>query len=204
MKIANLNITDINEIAFYEEPLLKLDRIVENLSYFSFSSFFKNSKKISNWIEKKFYIEDYIKFYFPTFNGNIAFYKHHLSHAASAFFPSPFKEATIVCIDGVGEWSSTSISHGVGNRINVLKEQFYPHSLGFLYSAFTQFLGFKVDSGEYKLMGLAPYGEPIYIDEILDKIVFCNASGELRLDLSYFDFLKGEKCIAQIQRYFQD
>ena len=104
--------------------MLKLDRIVENLSYFSFSSFFKNSK-ISNWIEKKFYIEDYIKFYFPTFNGNIAFYKHHLSPRVN-IFPSPFKEATIVCIDGVGEWIHIYKSWR-WNRINVLKEQFYPN-----------------------------------------------------------------------------
>src|SRR5437763_11396239 len=125
------------------------------------------------------------------YEGPIIFPEHHESHAASAFFPSPFESAAIVTIDGVGEWTTTSVGRGEGNRVELLEEVRFPHSLGLLYSAFTYYLGFRVNSGEYKLMGLAPYGEPKFRDLIFDELIDLKADGSFRLNLRYFDFMAG-------------
>src|SRR5262249_42088986 len=124
-------------------------------------------------------------------NSRLLFTEHHLSHAASAFYPSPFEEAAILTMDGVGEWATTSLALGKGNKVEILQEIHFPHSLGLLYSAFTYYTGFKVNSGEYKLMGLAPYGEPKYAQLILDKLVDLKPDGSFRLDLSYFNYCAG-------------
>ena len=184
---------EIDNIAFYEEPLVKLDRIVSNKIYFSPFNLIRNTIEIANWMENKFFIDKLIKKSLPSFNGNIQYFRHHLSHAASAFYPSPFDESTILTIDGVGEWSCTSFGIGKREHIEIISEQFYPHSVGFLYSTLTQFIGFKVDSGEYKLMGLAPYGTPRFKNRILDNIVNISHSGEVELNLDYFSFMNGTK-----------
>lgn len=186
---------DIDLIAFYEEPYLKLDRIIETYSFYSSFNFIKNTRKIKKWIDDKFFIERDIISFLPDFKGDIIFFPHHLSHAASAFYPSPFKDAVILTIDGVGEWGCSVISIGRGNEIEMLQEQRFPHSVGLLYSAFTQYIGFKVDSGEYKLMGLAPYGNPVYTDRIKDNLVEINEDGSIRLKTKYFDFMTGRKMI---------
>ena len=160
---AKVNIKDIDLIAFYEEPILKWDRIYKtNLTY----SKRLNIGKLFNWFDSKLRIEDEIYKNLKDYKGKILISQHHLSHAASAFYPSPFNEATIVVLDGIGEWACTTIGKGINNHIELLAEQRFPNSLGFLYSAFTQYLGFKVDSGEYKVMGLAPYGKAIYSEII--------------------------------------
>ena len=129
--------------------------------------------------------------------NTVSFIDHHLSHASSAFFPSPFKEAAILTIDGVGEWTTASISMGKDNKIKMLKELKYPHSLGLLYSAFTYYAGFKVNFGEYKLMGLAPYGEAKYVDTIKDNLIDIKEDGSFQLNMTYFDFATGEKMINE-------
>ena len=194
---ANITISDIDCIAVYEEPIVKLDRINSVNLYFSQFSLKKNYNKIENWIRKKLVIEKLIYRKFPEFSGEIFFSHHHISHAAAAFYPSPFSKASIVVIDGIGEWACTSIGYGNKEKIELLKEQRFPHSLGFLYSAFTQYLGFRVNSGEYKVMGLAPYGEPIYLKKIKENIANINNDGVVSLDTSYFDFMTGEKMINE-------
>ena len=194
-KIANVTIDDIDEIAFYEDPEIKKNRIIDSMIKNNPLNISINTKKIFNWINNKYPIEQYIKNHFPNYNKKIVFYPHHLSHASSAFYPSPFSEAAILTIDGVGEWCSTMISKGFDNEIKILKEQLFPHSIGLLYSSFTQAIGFKVDSGEYKLMGLAPYGKPKYIDIIKKEIVKIFPDGNIRLNLKYFDFISGNKMI---------
>jgi carbamoyltransferase len=186
---------DLEAVVFYDHPLLTWDRIVKNCamvgeeSYPTFNSALKSVLGIKLWVEE--YTIKAIGTLGKT--GKIIFAGHHMSHAASSFYPSPFEEAAILSLDGVGEWSTTTLGYGKGSDIKVLKEINYPHSLGLLYSAFTYYCGFKVNSGEYKLMGLAPYGKPTYVKEIYDHLIDVKADGSFRLNTDYFGYLKGDK-----------
>lgn len=192
LEAAGIKSSDLDFIAFYDKPFLKFERIIE--TYLQFAPFGIKSflKAVPLWIKKKVWIKELIKEYL-NYNGNILFPEHHLSHAASAFYPSPFREAAILTCDGVGEWATTSYGTGDGNNIKLLADIRFPHSLGLLYSAFTYFTGFKVNSGEYKVMGLAPYGQPKYKDLILSHLIDLKEDGSFRLNMKYFDFCTGLK-----------
>ena len=188
---------NLDAIVFYENPSNKYKRIKEfQKKNFPYNPI-KNYKLISKWLNEKFQVQNYIEHFLPNFKGKLFLSNHHLSHAASAFYPSPFKESLIVTIDGVGEYACTSIFYGKNNQIIELEQQNYPNSIGLFYSAFTRYLGFKVLSGEYKLMGLAPYGEPIYAKKIKDNLIKISKDGEIELDLTYFDFISGNRMINE-------
>ncbi len=177
-------------VAFYEKPFLKCDRLLS--TYLACAPIGLRSflKAVPVWMKQKIWIKDAIQNELP-FEGPIIFPEHHESHAASAFFPSPFESAAVLTIDGVGEWTTTSVGRGEGNRVELLADLHFPHSLGLLYSAFTYYLGFRVNSGEYKVMGLAPYGEPVFRDLILSNLIDLKEDGSFRLNLRYFDFMVG-------------
>lgn len=187
---ANITIDDIDIVSFYDKPFQKFERLLE--SYLAYAPYGLNSawKGLPIWIKDKLWISDHIRTQLG-FNGKLLFPEHHESHAASAFFPSPFQQAAVVTMDGVGEWATSSISSGSGNKIQMIAEQHFPHSLGLLYSAFTYYCGFRVNSGEYKLMGLAPYGKPIFYDLILDKLIDLCDDGSFKMDQSYFNYVQG-------------
>ena len=196
LKENNLMLEDINFIVFYDKPFLKFERLLETYVFNAPRGFksFKTSMPI--WLREKLFLKlqlkKEIKQISKKFDGNnILFSEHHVSHAASAFYPSPFKEALILTIDGVGEWATTTVSIGKNNDIKILKEIHFPHSLGLLYSAFTYYLGFKVNSGEYKVMGLAPYGEPKYKDTIINKLIDLKSDGSFRINEKYFNYSTG-------------
>ena len=197
LKEANLKLSEVDHVVFYEKPFLKFERLLETYVGFSPSGFRSFSMSMPLWLSEKLFqkkiLFDALKEQDNNFNDitKINFSEHHLSHAASAFFPSPYDEAVILTLDGVGEWATTTVSLGKNNKINILKEIHFPHSLGLLYSAFTYFLGFKVNSGEYKVMGLAPYGEPKFKDIILDKLIDVKEDGSFRLNMNYFDYAIG-------------
>lgn len=187
---AKISISDIDYISFYDKPFLKFERILE--TYLTYAPKGINSfiKAIPLWIKEKLWIKEVIKSTL-NYNGRILFPEHHQSHAASAFYPSPFEEAAFITFDGVGEWTTTSIGEGIGNKINILADIKFPHSIGLLYSAFTYYTGFKVNSGEYKVMGLAPYGEPKYVDIILNELMDLKEDGSFKLNMKYFNFAAG-------------
>ena len=197
LKEAGLKLNEVDHVVFYEKPFLKFERLLETYIGFSPSGFRSFSMSMPLWLSEKLFqkkmLFDSLKEQDNNFNDikKINFSEHHLSHAASAFFSSPYEEAIILTLDGVGEWATTTISLGKNNRINILKEIHFPHSLGLLYSAFTYFLGFKVNSGEYKVMGLAPYGEPRFKDIILDKLIDVKEDGSFRLNMDYFNYATG-------------
>jgi carbamoyltransferase len=197
LKESNLKLHEVDHIVFYEKPFLKFERLLETYLNFSPKGFKSFSMSMPLWLNEKLFqkklLFDLLKEQDDNFNDikKINFSEHHLSHAASAFFPSPYEEAIILTIDGVGEWATTTISKGSGNKIDILKEIHFPHSLGLLYSAFTYFLGFKVNSGEYKVMGLAPYGEPKFKDIILDKLIDVKQDGSFKLNMNYFNYATG-------------
>ncbi len=180
----------IDYVAFYDKPLLKFERILE--TYLSYAPYGVRSfiKAMPLWIKKKLWIKDLIAKKIE-FEGTIIFPEHHESHAASAFFPSPFRNAAFLTVDGVGEWTTTSYGIGRDNTIEIMADIKFPHSIGLLYSAFTYYLGFKVNSGEYKVMGLAPYGEPVYADIIRKELIDLKEDGSFRLNMDYFDFPAG-------------
>jgi carbamoyltransferase len=186
----------VDYVVFYEKPILTFNRLIETYianAPFGFKSF---SKAIPLWLNEKLFqkkiIIDHIKKKYPLFDETkLLFCDHHLSHAASAFYPSPFEESLILTLDGVGEWTTTAVSMGNGNKIETLEEIYYPHSLGLLYSAFTYYLGFKVNSGEYKVMGLAPYGKPIFKDFIFKHLIDVKDDGSFRLNQKYFNYSVG-------------
>jgi len=196
LKYANFKLSEVDQIVFFEKPFLKFERLLETYVAFAPKGFISFSKAMPLWIKEKLFQknllfnklkkhdEDY------KLDNNIFFSDHHLSHAASAFFPSPFEEAVILTADGVGEWATTTVAVGRGNKLEVKKEIHFPHSLGLLYSAFTYYTGFKVNSGEYKLMGLAPYGNPIYEDKI-KQLVDIKDDGTFRLNQKYFNYATG-------------
>ncbi len=190
LKEAGISAKDLDFVAFYDKPFIKFERILE--TYLAYAPFGIRSfiKAVPLWIKKKLWMKDLIKKELD-YEGKIIFPEHHESHAASAFFPSPFKEAAILTMDGVGEWTTASLGEGRGNEISIKKEIRFPHSLGLLYSAFTYYTGFKVNSGEYKLMGLAPYGKPIYKDIILKELLDLKADGSFKLNMKYFNYCAG-------------
>ena len=194
---AGIGIGDVDRVVFYDKPFLKFERLVETYLSFAPRGFKSFRMAIPLWLREKLYLKDLLRKEVRSlpgasrWNGEILFSEHHLSHAASAFFPSPFEQAIVLTMDGVGEWATTSAAIGKGNSLEVHKEIHFPHSLGLLYSAFTYYTGFKVNSGEYKVMGLAPYGEPKYLDQIFEHLVDLKADGSFRLDLSYFNYCTG-------------
>ena len=194
--IAGIGPLDVDFVAFYEKPLLKFDRILETYLAVAPRGFRSFSHAMPIWLGGKLFQRTEMLNLLSGVGGDkrhwdskLIFFEHHMSHAASAFFPSPFAEATVVTVDGVGEWATTAIGEGRGTELNLLSEIHFPHSLGLLYSAFTEYCGFRVNSGEYKLMGLAPYGEPIYAEIIKSKLVKLHEDGSFQLDLSYFSYL---------------
>ena len=196
LKYANLRLSDVDQIVFFEKPFLKFERLLETYVAFAPKGFVSFSKAMPLWIKEKLFQKNLLfnklKEHDINYKSdeNIFFSDHHLSHAASAFFPSPFEEAIVLTADGVGEWATTTVAIGKGNKLDIKKEIHFPHSLGLLYSAFTFYTGFKVNSGEYKLMGLAPYGNPIYEDKIL-QLVDIKEDGTFRLDQDYFNYATG-------------
>ena len=187
---AQIGINDLCYVVFYDKPFLTFERLL--LSYLSVAPKGLKSwlKAMPSWLRQKLHVPKVIKKE-TGYQGDVLFTEHHEAHAASAFYPSPFDKAAFLTIDGVGEWATASYGYGTGNKINILKELIFPDSVGLLYSAFTYFVGFKVNSGEYKLMGLAPYGDAIYKNLILEELVDVKEDGSMRLNLSYFDFLGG-------------
>ncbi len=201
---AGIGLGDIDQIVFYDKPLLKFERLLETYVSFAPRGFTSFLTAMPVWLKEKLYLKSILRKELADLGGlkpaelpELLFNLHHQSHAASAFFPSPYQEAAVMCLDGVGEWATTSVWHGRGNTLEPLWEIKFPHSLGLLYSAFTYFTGFKVNSGEYKLMGLAPYGQPKYCDVILDNLLDLKEDGTFRLQMKYFDFATGLKMTSQ-------
>ncbi len=179
-------------VGFYDKPFLKFERLLETYLDFAPAGFRSFLRSMPLWLRQKLHLPREIRRGLQAgYRNRCVFTEHHESHAASAFFPSPFEESAILTLDGVGEWATASFGVGRSNCITLTHEQRFPHSLGLLYSAFTYFCGFRVNSGEYKLMGLAPYGEPTYEDAIRGKLLDLKPDGSFRLDLSYFDFCAG-------------
>jgi carbamoyltransferase len=193
---AGLSLSDVDHVAFYDKPFIKFERILEThvaSAPFGLRTF---SMAMPVWLREKLFLKRELVRHLEDFEDGfqskkLMFAEHHLSHAASAFYPSPFEEAIVLTLDGVGEWATSTVSIGRGNSLEIVKELHFPHSLGLLYSAFTYYTGFRVNSGEYKVMGLAPYGEPRFKDLIIDKIMDLKADGSFRLDLSYFNYVTG-------------
>jgi carbamoyltransferase len=189
---AGLRPEDLDYVGFYDKPFLKFERILETYLAFAPVGFRSFLKAMPLWLRQKLHLPREIdRGLHGGYDRRIVFTEHHESHAASAFFPSPFEEAAILTLDGVGEWATASFGCGRGNEVSLTHELHFPHSLGLLYSAFTYFCGFKVNSGEYKLMGLAPYGEPRYAGEILEELLDLKEDGSFRMDLSYFNYCQG-------------
>ena len=196
VKSSGLTPDQIDHVVFYDKPFLKFDRILETYLAFAPRGFSSFSKSLPVWLKEKLFQKSVLaKALEPTFGDlgdRLLFSEHHLSHAASAFFPSPFKEAAVLTMDGVGEWVTTSTGMGRENTLETLQEILFPHSLGLLYSAFTYYTGFKVNSGEYKVMGLAPYGEPKYASIIRDNLINISDDGSFSLNLEYFNYCTGQ------------
>lgn len=187
---AKININDIDYVAFYDKPFLKFERILETYLTFAPKGIKSFIKAMPLWIKEKLWLKELIGNELG-YSGKILFPEHHQSHAASAFYPSPFDDAAFITLDGVGEWTTTSFGIGEKNNISILADIKFPHSIGLLYSAFTYYTGFKVNSGEYKVMGLAPYGEPKYVDLILNKLIDLKEDGSFKLNMKYFNFAAG-------------
>lgn len=208
LKEADIKPHEVDQITFYEKPLQKFDRLFETSLSFAPHGFWNFKAGIPVWLKSKLFQKSQMVEHFASLFGNATIWKdkihfsnHHLSHAASAFFPSPFQNAAILTVDAVGEWPSTSIAFGSENKIRTLKEIHFPHSLGLLYSAFTYFLGFKVNSGEYKVMGLAPYGKPIFSQKIKDNLIQIHDDGSFHLNLDFFGYCHG---LTMINDKFED
>ena len=200
---SGLKLKDIDQIIFYEKPFLKFERLLETYVAFAPKGFRSFCKAMPVWLKDKLFqktmLINELKKHDESFNheNKIFFSEHHLSHAASAFFPSPFEEAIVLTADGVGEWATTTVAIGKSNKLEIVKEIHFPHSLGLLYSAFTYYTGFKVNSGEYKLMGLAPYGNPIYKDKIMDNLIDVKEDGTFRLNQEFFNYSTGLTMTSQ-------
>jgi carbamoyltransferase len=195
---AGLKLNDIDHIVFYDKPLLKFERLLETYLAYAPRGFRSFVVAMPIWLKEKLFLKTTLRRELAALSDTaesqipaLLFSEHHEAHAASAFFPSPFSKAAVLCLDGVGEWATTSVWLGENNRLTPQWEIDFPHSLGLLYSAFTYYTGFKVNSGEYKLMGLAPYGEPRYVDLILDKLIDLKADGTFRLNMAYFNYATG-------------
>ena len=207
LKFEKIKLNQVEKIIFFEKPFLKFERLLETYVAFAPKGFASFAKSVPLWIREKLFQKNFLftklKQHDSTFvnQDKIMFSEHHLSHAASAFFPSPFNEAVILTADGVGEWATTTIAVGKGNKIEIKKEINFPHSIGLLYSAFTYYAGFKVNGGEYKLMGLAPYGEPKYEKLILENLIDIKEDGSFRLNQKYFDYATG---LTMTNNHFDD
>lgn len=190
---AGIEPDEIDAIVFYDKPLLTWDRVVKNCIFAGPAGEEQFVQATNSILGIKMWVEDQVKAALGTVGrvGRVLFTEHHMAHAASAFYPSPFEDAAILTLDGVGEWATTTLGKGQGNEVQILQEVRYPHSLGLLYSAVTYFCGFRVNSGEYKLMGLAPYGQPTYADRIRDNLIDVRADGSYRLNLDYFGYIDG-------------
>jgi carbamoyltransferase len=182
---------DVDYVGFYDKPLLKFERLIENYCGVAPKGLRSFLTAMPVWMKEKLFTRDQIRKALGGYAGPVLFAEHHESHAASAFYPSPFPEAAVLTMDGVGEWATSSYGVGRGKDLELLAELHYPHSLGMLYSAFTYYTGFKVNSGEYKVMGLAPYGEPRYVDAILEKLVRLKDDGSFKLNMDYFNYVHG-------------
>ena len=197
LNFAKIKLNEVDRVIFFEKPFLKFERLLETYVAFAPKGFKSFCKAMPVWLKDKLFQKNMLFNELKRHDSNfkdkkmIYFSDHHLSHAASAFFPSPYEEAIVLTADGVGEWATTTVAVGKGNNLEIKKEIHFPHSLGLLYSAFTYYTGFKVNSGEYKLMGLAPYGEPIYEDKIKDNLIDIKEDGSFHLDQSYFDYATG-------------
>ena len=196
LREAGITMKDVSIVSFYDKPFLKFERIL--LTYLAYAPFGLRSfsKAIPSWIKDKLFLKDLIQESLD-YRGEIIFTEHHESHAASAFFPSPFHKAAILTMDGVGEWTTSSFGIGDGNKVTLLAETKFPHSLGLFYSAFTYYVGFRVNSGEYKLMGLAPYGEPRYVDMIKKELIDIKQDGSFKLNMKYFNYGAGLTMVNQ-------
>ena len=194
---AGVTLDAVDRVAFYDKPFLKFERLLETSVAFAPRGFRSFSMAVPVWIKEKLFQKDLLRRKLRAlapevdWDARLLFAEHHQSHAASAFYPSPFRDAVVLTMDGVGEWATTSVGIGHGNELEMVREIHFPHSLGLLYSAFTYYIGFKVNSGEYKVMGLAPYGEPKYARAILDHLIDLKPDGTFRLDLGYFDYCTG-------------
>jgi len=193
---ANIQLNQVDHIAFYDKPFLKFERLLETYIAHAPKGLKQFSMAMPVWLREKLFLKDQLIKELKKLDPNVSaekllFGEHHFSHAASAYYPSPFDEAVVLTLDGVGEWATTTVAIGRGNQLEIVKEIHFPHSLGLLYSAFTYYTGFRVNSGEYKVMGLAPYGNPKYKDIILDKLVDLKDDGSFRLDQSYFNYATG-------------
>ncbi len=203
LKEGKLKLSEIDYIAFYEKPFLKFERLLETYIAYAPKGFRSFSMSMPLWLREKLFQKKMIFNELQNHDKNfsdinkIYFSEHHLSHAASAFYPSPFQDSAILTLDGVGEWATTAVAKGNGNNLEMLKEIHFPHSVGLLYSAFTYYTGFKVNSGEYKLMGLAPYGEPKYKKIILEKLIDLKQDGTFRLNMEYFEYATGLRMINE-------
>ncbi|MFY9553017.1 MAG: carbamoyltransferase N-terminal domain-containing protein, partial [Thermoanaerobaculia bacterium] len=189
---AGLTVDRVDYVAFYDKPLVKFERLLETYLSYAPRGFRSFARAMPVWLKKKLFMQRVIR---QAFGGSLRapliFLDHHESHAASAFFPSPYEQAAILTLDGVGEWTTASCGSGVSNRLKLERQLQFPHSIGLLYSAFTYYCGFKVNSGEYKLMGLAPYGRPAYKDEILGHLVDLKPDGSIWLNMEYFNYCQG-------------
>lgn len=197
---SDLSINDVDYVVFYDKPMLKFDRLLETYLSRAPKGFKSFSMAMPVWLKEKLYLKAVLRKELKSLgvkdksNGpQLLFTEHHQSHAASAYYPSPYKDAAVLCMDGVGEWATTSVWHGQGSKLTPIWQINFPHSLGMLYSAFTYYTGFKVNSGEYKLMGLAPYGEPKYVDTILSNLIDVKNDGTFKLNMDYFDYVTGLK-----------
>jgi carbamoyltransferase len=190
LKSQGLTIEDIDYVAFYDKPILKFERLLETYLTTAPTGFKSYARAMPLWLKHKLWIPETIKNEL-NYRGEVLFTEHHQSHAGSAFYPSPYQDAAILTIDGVGEWATNSLGVGRGNTFSITKEISFPHSIGLLYSAMTYFTGFKVNSGEYKVMGLAPYGQPKYVQAIYDHLIDLKEDGSYHLNLNYFDYMGG-------------
>ncbi|MCH8905413.1 MAG: hypothetical protein IIA45_16050, partial [Bacteroidetes bacterium] len=190
LKHAGITIDDVDHVGFYEKPFLKFERLLETYLAFAPKGFISFMKAMPLWIKRKLWMKEVIKKDL-NFKGELLFPEHHMSHAASAFFPSPYQEAAFLTIDGVGEWTTTSYGVGKDNHLQILGDIQFPHSIGLLYSAFTYYTGFRVNSGEYKVMGLAPYGKPVYKELILEHLIDVKEDGSFKMNMKYFNYCAG-------------
>ncbi|GJL78543.1 MAG: carbamoyltransferase [Nitrospinaceae bacterium] len=198
---AGIKTSDLDYVGFYDKPFIKFERILETYLSIAPTGLKQFLSAIPIWLKDKLWTRENIRKYLDDYSGPVLFSEHHESHAASAFYPSPFQEAAVLTMDGVGEWATTSIGVGKGHELDLVQELSFPHSLGLLYSAFTYYLGFKVNSGEYKVMGLAPYGEPKYVNLIRENLIDLKEDGSFRMDMKYFNFLGG---LTMTNRKFED
>jgi carbamoyltransferase len=207
LREAGVGLAEIDYVVFYDKPFLKFERLLETYLAFAPRGFKSFRMAVPIWLQEKLFLKSLLREelskWAPEFDWEhrLLFSEHHLSHAASAFFPSPYEEAVVLTMDGVGEWTTTSLAVGRGNELKIHKEIHFPHSLGLLYSAFTYYTGFKVNSGEYKVMGLAPYGEPRFVKQIYDHLIDVKDDGSFRLDMRYFDYCTG---LRMTNRRFDD